>query len=265
MTLSLAGYTVGSNQPLNHARILYAPVTGVITADGTDGGLAANDFTFQRWACGTLPANWTIVLAANADLDTVFIAAHNLGSTGSTVLVQTASTLGGAFTTRATVVPTDDSTIAVMINNAGAPYSVREIRIRVTGASGAAEIGIIRAGKALQMQRPVFGGVAPIGLNRLIETRHAISETGQWLGRTIQRQARRTTMDWQHLEAAWYRSDFEPFSLTLPQAPFGLIQNPLRMPESVAWCWVDQPPAPSNMGVRDLMSVSLEITGYLET
>jgi hypothetical protein len=265
MTLSTSGYTVGPNEPLTNARILYAPIAGTITADGTDGDLAATDFTFQRWACGTLPANWTLVTAANANVDTVFIAAHNLGSTGSTVLVQTAATVGGAFTTRATVVPTDDSAIAVMINSGGAPYVIREIRIQVTGASGLAQIGIIRAGVALQMQRATYGGVAPIGLTRAVETRHSISETGQWLGRTLQRQARRTTLDWQNLTASWYRANFEPFSLSLPQTPFGLIQNPARMPESVAWCWTDAPPSPTNAGVRDLMNVTLEVTGLMDT
>lgn len=262
MTLHLSGYTVGSNQPLNHARILWQPIAGTVTAGGTNGALAANDFTFQRWDTGTLPSNWTLVAAANVNVDTVFIAGHNLGTVGATVEVQTAATLGGAFTTRATIVPTDDSAIAVMINNAGTAYSIRELRIRVTGST-AAQIGIIRAGVALQMTQPVFGGVNPIGLSRLVETRHAMSETGQWLGRTVQRQALRTTMDWTHLTSAWYRASFHPFALTLPQKPFGLIQNALRMPESVAWCWTDESPAPSNMGVAAFMQVSLSITGFL--
>ena len=265
MTLSTSGYTVGSNEPLNHARILWSPITGTITAGGTNGDFAANPFTFQKWSCGTLPSNWTLVTAANANVDTVFIAAHNLGSTGSTVLVQTAATVGGAFTTRATIVPTDNSAIAVMINNAGTPYVIREIRIQVTGASGAAEIGIIRAGVALQMQRAVFGGATPIGLARLVEARQSISETGQFLGVTIQRQAIPVEMNWQHLEADWYRTNFAPFALALPQTPFGLIQNPLRMPEGVAWCWSPAVPTPQNMGIRDLMSVSLQATGLLET
>lgn len=261
--LDTSGYTVGTvNQPLNHARILYAPITGTVTADGTGGALAANDYTFQRWAVGAPPSNWTLVTAADADVDTVFIAAHSLA--GATVAIQTAATVGGAFTTRATINPTDNSTIAVMFNNDGAAYTIRELRIAITGGSGTEQVGIIRAGKALQMQRPVFGGVQPIGLSRIVETRHAISEAGQWLGRTIQLQARRTSMNWMHLNSAWYRSEFEPFSLALPQTPFGLIQNPLRMPESVAWCWTDETPAPENMGIRDLMSVSLGITGYLE-
>lgn len=264
MTLSTSGYALGANQPLSHARILWSPITGTITAGGTDGDLAANSYTFQRWSCGALPSNWTLVAAANVDVDTIFLAAHNLGTTGSTVLVQTASTLGGAFTTRATIVPTDDTAIAVMINNAGVPYSIREIRIQVTGASAAAQIGIIRAGVALQMTQPVFAGVRPIGLSRAVETRHAISETGQWLGRTIQRQASQTDMNWTHLDGAWYRSAFAPFALALPQTPFGLIQNPSKMPESVAWCWTDQAPQPSNMGVRGYMEVSLGITGHLD-
>jgi hypothetical protein len=262
MTISISGYVQGPNQPLNHARILWTPIGGQVTDSGTNGFLAANDYTFQRWSTGGLPSTWTLVAEANVSVDTVFIDAHDLGTAGATVEVQTADALGGAFTTRATVVPTDNSAIAVMINNGGVPWSIRELRIRVTGANPAV-IGIIRAGVALQMQRPVFGGVNPVGLSRLIETRHAISETGQWLGRTVQRQALRTTMDWQHIEAAWYRANFEPFALTLPQRPFGLIQNPLRMPESVAWCWTDESPAPQNMGIRDLMSVSLNITGFL--
>jgi hypothetical protein len=265
MTLSTSGYTVGSNKPLTNARILWSPITGTITAGGTGGDLAANDYTFQRWACGALPATWTLETAADGSVDTVFIAAHNLGSTGSTVTIGTSSATSGSFTTRATIVPTDDSTIAAMFNTgAGAAHTIRRIQISISGASSAVQIGIIRAGVALQMERPVFGGVRPIGLNRLAETRHAMSETGQWLGRTIQRQALATEMSWQHLSSAWYRANFDAFARALPQTPFGLIQNAARMPESVAWCWTDSVPAPENMGVIDLMSVSLPITGYLE-
>jgi hypothetical protein len=264
MTLSQTGYTLGANRPLNHARILWSPITGTITGGGANAALAGNDYTFQRWTPGTLPASWTIQTAANAQVDTVFIAAHNLGSTGTTITVDTSDTTGGAFITRATIVPTDNDTIAVMINNAGTPYTIRRVRISLTGASSAVQIGIIRAGVALQMEQAVFGGIKPIGLSRAVETRHSQSETGQWLGRTIQRQASLTEMPWEHLTSAWYRANFAPFAQALPQTPFGLIQNPLRMPESVAWCWTDSAPVPENMGMRDLMRVSLPIIGFLE-
>lgn len=264
MTLSTSGYTVGANMPLNHARILYVPITGTVTAGGTNGGYATNDYTFQKWACGALSATWVIVTAADASVDTVFIASHNLGTTGCTVEISTAATVGGAHTTRATITPTDNSAIAAMFNNVGVAYVVREVKLTITGASSDAQIGIIRAGVAMQMERPIYGGITPIGLSRLVETRHSISETGQWLGRTVQLQASRTQMPWQNLSASWVRSTWATFALTLPQTPFGFIQNPIRMPESVAWCWTDEVPQPENMGVRDLMAVTLNITGLLE-
>lgn len=260
MTLSTSGYTVGSNRPLNCARILWDPILGTVTADGTNGSLAANEFTNQRWLCGALPANWTLDAAADASVDTVFIAAHNL--LGRTVTVQTAATAGGAFTTRATFTVTNRRAIAVMFNNAGVPYVVRRIRIVVDGSGTDAMIGIIRAGVALQMQRPVYGGVKPIALNRKVETRHKITETGQWVGRTIQRVALETSMDWPYLSSIWYRQNFAPFASALPQTCFALIQNPLRMPESVAWCWTDDVPEPENMGILDYMQVSMKIVGY---
>ena len=43
MTLSLSGYTVGANAPLTHARILWAPISGVISGDGAGAALAGND------------------------------------------------------------------------------------------------------------------------------------------------------------------------------------------------------------------------------
>jgi hypothetical protein len=237
-------------------------VSGTITGDGADPELAANDYTFQRWSCGALPADWTLETAAAAEVDTLFIAAHNLA--GRTVTVQTSATTGGGFTTRATVGPTDNSTIAVMFNTgAGAAHVIRRVRITVSGSGVDAQIGIIRWGKALQMQRAMLAGVRPIGLNRAVETRHAISETGQWLGRVIQRQAQTATLEWSNLTDDWYRAEFEPFALSLPQTPFGLIQNPLRMPESVAWCWTDTAPAPEYMGVLNHVQVSLPVTGYL--
>lgn len=265
MTLSTSGYTVGSNRPLTHARILWDAITGAISGDGVNADLAGNDYTNQRWEPGALPAAWTLETAANDDVDTLFIAAHNLGSTGTTVTVETSSTTGGSFTTRATVVPTDNSTIAVMFNTgAGAAHTIRRVRLTLSGASSEVQIGIIRWGVALQMEQPVFGGIQPIGLSRMVESRASQSETGQWLGRTVQRQALSTEMPWDHLTSAWYRANFHPFALSLPQSPFGLIQNPLRMPESVAWCWTNAAPMPNNMGILDLMSVALPITGFLE-
>lgn len=261
MTLYTSAYTVGSNEPLNHARILWDMATGAVSADGTNGALAANDYTNQRWSLAAGANTWTLTVDAAEDMDTVFISAHNLA--GRTVTVSTSPDLDTGYTLRATAVVPDNSTIAIMFNDAGVAVSTQRLQIGIDEGSGNV-VGIIRAGKALQMQRAFYGGYAPIRLNRVTEGQQSFSETGQWLGRTEKRVALTTTYSWQHLTAAWYRENFEPFARTIPLKPFGIIGNPARMPEDVAWAWTGQDARPQNMAIRDLMQVSMEVTGYWE-
>lgn len=260
MTINTAGYTVGSNYPLTNARILYAPITGTVTATGTNGAYAANDYTAQRWACAAGANTWTLLTAANANVDCVFIAAHNLIGRTITIQTNTASS-GGTFVTRATITPTDNTTICALFNSAGTPYTIRQIRITVDSGAGI-YIGIIRAGVALQMPIPIYGGHKPITLNRVTEAQQQFSETGQWLGRIAKRQAITTTYSWDYLESSWYDSTFEPFAKTLPLYPFGIAGNPSSITSDVGWVWTGSDVQPSNMGVKAYRAVSIDVTGY---
>jgi len=260
MTLVKTGYTVGANEPLTNARILYAPITGTITADGTNGDLAANDYTAQRWALAAGANDWELETASAANVDTVFISAHTLS--GRTLTISTSPDLVTAYTSRASFAVPDNSTIAVMFTDgSGDPISTRRLKIGLDEGENNL-VGIIRAGEALQMTSSFYGGYNPIRLNRITEGEQQFSETGQWLGRTEKRRALSTTYSWRHLEADWYRSTFEPFAQTLPLSPFGIIGNPARMTEDVAWAWAQSDPQPVNMGIRGLMEVSLQVTGY---
>ena len=260
MTISTAYYTVGTNQPLNHARILYAPLSGTVTADGSNGAYALNNYTSQRWALVSGANNWTLQTAADAELDCVFIAAHNLA--GKTVTISTASTAGGAHTTRAIVSPTDATTICAIFNDTtGFAHVVREVRVTVNDGTDVA-IGIIRAGKALQMPIPIYGGHRPLNLNRVTEAQQQFSETGQWLGRIVKRRAVTSSYDWEYLKSSWYDTYFEPFAQTLPLNPFCIAGNPSKIGSDVGFVWTDRDPEPSNMGIKTYRSVSLSVTGY---
>lgn len=259
MTISTANYTVGSNQPLNHARILYAPLGGTVTGDGVNPAYATNDYTSQRWALAPGANAWTLVTAADADADCVFIAAHNL--TGKTVTISTTDTVGGTHTDRASVTPADTSTIAILFNNAGAAYTVREVRVSVSDGTDVA-IGIIKAGKALQMPIPLYGGHRPLNLNRVTEAQQQFSETGQWLGRIVKRRAVVSAYEWDYLTAAWYDAYFEPFAQTLPLQPFCIAGNPSKITTDVGFVWTDRDVEPQIIGVKDYRAVSLSVTGY---
>lgn len=259
MTISTTGYTVGSNEPLNHARILYAPLTGTITGDGTNPSYAANDYTSQRWLLNPGSNAWTLQTATNANIDCVFIAAHNLS--GKTVTISTAATAGGSHTTRATVSPTDNSTIAAFFNNTGTAYSIREVQVTVNDGTDIV-VGIIRAGVALQMPIALYGGHRPLNLNRITEAQQQFSETGQWLGRIIKRRAVTSTYEWEYLTTTWYDTYFEPFAKTIPLNPFFIAGNPSKITTDIGFVWTDRDVEPVNMGINAYRSVSLSVTGY---
>jgi hypothetical protein len=259
MTIDVTGYTVGANEPLNYARILYAPVAGTVTAAGTGGALAQNDYTFQRWEPGAGAVAWTLELAAPGAVDCVFIAAHNLS--GVEVTVATSPNLVDAFTDDVVLTPADNTTICALFNDAGSPVTAQRIRISLDDGTGVA-VGVIRAGVALQMAAPFYSGHKPATLQRVTEARQQFSESGQWLGRQIQRRAIGAEYSWTHLPRAWYASDFEPFAQTVPLAPFGIAGNPLRMTDDVAWCWTDTDLKPALMGVNEYVQVSMNVTGY---
>lgn len=260
MTISTASYTVGTNEPLNHARILYEPLTGTIVADGSNGSYAANNYTSQRWVLEPGTNQWNLTTPAEAALDCVFIAAHNLA--GKTVTIETSDTAGGTYTQRASVSPIDNSTIAVIFNaTTGYDHIIRELRLTVNDGTDIA-IGIIKAGKALQMPIPIYGGHRPLNLNRVTEAQQQFSETGQWLGRIEKRRAVTSSYDWEYLKTSWYDTYFEPFAKTLPLNPFCIAGNPSKIGSDVGFVWTDRDPEPAQMGIRSYRSVSIGVTGY---
>jgi len=255
MTIVTAGYTIGSNYPLNHARILWDHIGGTVTADGEGGALAANDYTAQRWTVDA--GSWTMATTAPVPLDTVFIAGHNLA--GKLVTILTSDDTSSAMVQRAQFTPEDNAAIFVMLNDDGFPYPVRRYRVTVGGTNNA--VAIIRAGVALQMSQPFYSGHTPATKARVTEGEQSFSETGQWLGRTVKRLALTPEYNWEHLKKSWYDANFEPFAKTLPQKPFAIAGNPARMPDDTAWGWTGQDARPTTMGIRDMLQVSLSVTG----
>jgi len=243
------------NRPLNYARILWDMIEGTVAGDGITPELAANDYTAQRWLVGA--GSWTMTTAVTEQLDTVVIAGHNLA--GKTVTIFTSDSTSGAMVERAQFVPADNSAIFVMINDNGVPYSVRRYRVTVSGTNSS--VGIIRAGVALQMEQPFYENHTPATKARVTEGEQSFSETGQWQGRTVKRVALSAEYSWQHLRKPWYDANFEPFAKTLPAKPFAIAGNPARLHDDVAWCWVSQDLRPVTMGIRNLVEVSMSVTG----
>lgn len=255
-----SGYTLPANdEPLTHARIAHANnwiTGGTITASSTAANFFAdgpdNSLTYEKWQPSSIAATWENNFGSSQDYDYCLIAAHNLGTTGCSLQVQTYAS--GAYTDLIpTTAITDDMPIFCIFSE----QSDTRARIRLTVGS-APTIGVIKFGKALQMPRPIFGGHDPLDLARQTIMRQNNSETGEFLGRSKQRVYTESSFDWTHLTSAWVRSNWKSFQTATEEEPFGIAWRPSSYGEA-ALCYTLDNARPTNMGIRDLMEVSVSV------
>jgi hypothetical protein len=122
-------------------------------------------------------------------------------------------------------------------------------------------LSVLQIGRVLQMPLPIYGGHAPITLNATTTVENDVR--GQHLGRNLIRQAYQASYEFKHLRAAWYRSNFNPFVADALLNPFMISWRPVEYPEECAFVMLNDDVIPVNMGLRDLMSVSLSVDGFV--
>lgn len=186
-------------------------------------------------------------------VDTSAIAGHNLGTGAGEITFQHDSDENDVWTSLETIEPTDDSPI--MLTHA----EVTSVRWRIRVRRGVLpRIAVYRVGAALQLERPLYGGHTPLDLGRQTILKSNYSETGEFLGRTKHRTYFATEFQWENLTAAWVRTNWTVLQRAIETEPFFMAWRPLSFNEA-GYCQTDQVPAPSNQGVRDLMSVALSV------
>jgi hypothetical protein len=245
--------------PLTHSRIGIDNIarTGTVSASSEAAGFpaiaAANPLTYEFWKPTAFPAWWRVDAGAAVTVDYVGIAAHNLGTIGSTVEVQSSDD-NSTWTTVDSHTPTSDSPIMFLF----APVSARYWRITVAGE---AVIGAVYIGKVIEMQRAAYAGINPIDLSRRTVIRPNVSENGQWLGRSIIRQGNATSVTFRHLTFDWYKVNFDTFVKAARQYPFFFAWRPDAYPDSVGYVWTDTDIVPTTMGIRKFLEVGISMEG----
>lgn len=150
----------------------------------------------------------------------------------------------------------DDRPIMVLVEE----HTSHRFRVRVAGQSTPV-IGVIRMGKALEMERPIYGGHTPLNLSRTTVIRPNISERGQFLGRSIIRSGASGSWSWKNLTAAWVRRYLDPFLEAIRTTPFFILWRPSSFPGEAGYCWTTADHAPTNMGSKDRMSITIDAEG----
>ena len=244
--------------PLSNARILYDNLfnNAIVSLPAAQG--IANSNTYERWRL--TGANQSIILSANSNnkVNAICLGAHNLGALGATVIIEVSTSTSASFSTIATVKPKNNNSIMVFLTS---DLVIRRIKLTVDNESS--EIGVLYAGLALSMPRPIFGGHAPITLQNKVNYINSSSENGQWLGRTINRRGYATSYKWQFITDEWYRENFEPFVESTNLYPFFIAWRPDLYPDEVAYAWRSEDVTPSNRGgATRYIEFDLSVLGY---
>lgn len=251
--------TLGSSDfDLSHARIGYEQLAGTTTATNEASGFPAiatnNPLTYSFWKPTSLASYLEINYGATKDVDFIGIAAHEFGSFGSSVIAEYWD--GAQWVELYSFAPGTDAPIMLLFDE----VLTSKVRIGVL-AGGLPRVGVLYTGKALVMERPIYGGHSPIALSRRTEYSNNVSESGQWLGRSIKSQGSATKFSWDNLTAAWYRANFDKFVSVAKSAPFFIAWRPDSYPNEIGYTWTSSDIRPTNKGKRDLMSVSLSVEG----
>lgn len=255
-----------TGQPLNHPRIGYRnavrglPASAVTVSGETTGAprdAMLRPDTWEFWRAPALPATWEVELSESQNIDYVGLAGHNIGSSGAAAKIEWSLT-PGVWTTFATeYMPSDDAPLMFL----DSPRFAKRLRLTLTGTGAVPYISVFYAEVALAMQRPIYGGHSPITLSRETKLHQMLSRGGQFLGQNFQSFGVRTTAQFQHLTAAWYRANFDPFVKAARAYPYFFAWRPQTFPAEVGYVWSPDDIIPTNMGKRTFMEVKIPMVG----
>lgn len=251
---------------LKHSRIGHALnwyEGGTANPDTTATGFFAdaplNTFTYEKWKPNNVNVQgWEYDHGSAVEVDYCAIGSHNMGTSGNRLRLQyfDDGSQTWEFIFLFQVVP-DDSAVFCIFE----PITAQRFRIQIDSGVPP-EIGVIKFGKAMQMARPLFGGHTPLSLSPVVEFRTNETETGAFAGRSIKRRYFSTAFEWQNLPQAWVDANWYDFQEAVIEDPFFIAWRPEDR-QDVGYCIVSQPPAATNMGVRDLMQVSMEVKAFV--
>ena len=249
--------------PLNRARIGWEQVAVSASATSAETGFPAaavlTDQTYERWRPASSPVTITVTFPEQ-DINFVGIGAHTLVLADSIALEVEINAAWVPITIDGDLEPDDAADEATLIEMS--TKNATGVRLIIEYSNDAPHIGNIRTGQVLAMDRPFYQGHEPAKLSRDVVVVPSQSESGEWLGRSVRRRGKSTTMQWQNLPAQWYRDNFDAFAQHAVNGTFVVAWNPLQFPSDCFYGHTDTQIRPVNSGPRDLMSVSMSVQIY---
>lgn len=183
---------------------------GVVTANGgvsvTNPVLnATTENTVTYWQPTSLPASIQVDMTTPVSMDSAAIVGHNCFTNGNTVFVES-STDGSAWTTRATKVPTDNTTLLMLFTAVSARYW----RIRI--ANGTVPIiSVAMIGARFNFPAGVMAPYKPVWLSQTYDLLTVQTMGGQFVGNKLNKTGGETQINLVSVERAFGESNLLPF------------------------------------------------------
>jgi len=209
----------------------------------------AVDWRLDDWWKGTTTDSFTtnIVfdLATAQSVDYFAMAGHNFGSGSISYNFQYDSADNPAFTSATSALgsgfsPTDDSVVIHTFSS----ISKRYWRVRLGGSAGspAPIIGQVSFGVRYEPPTGMRPGHVPpkYGINHKYVSN--LSDTGQFVGRSLVRNEFQTSIMLDYLTAAQMRTDIDPLLAHAVVKPFFFLWDETNYSTEAAYCWLMDAP-----------------------
>lgn len=222
----------------------------------------ANPSTYLKWkSTSAINQSLHITLPTTQSIDYVAIAAHNFGS--ALIPVGLGSGAGNTqIADFAPAIPADDSVLLWRFNAVSTAHIWINLPMLTSPLKTTfPQIGVIYTGRLLYVQRRMYAGHVPITQGRSWKATNGMSESGQFLGRIITQEFRKTKIPFSLLDPTWYRANFDSFLQGARDAPFFFAWRPNTYPNELGYVWLTSEPAPTPTAPSNLISVSLDVTG----
>ena len=241
MTVLIETDFVGVDHNLTHGRICYRRAPGTITTSSAAAGFPAVNAgtlrTDSAWRPTALPATWRLNCDPDEDVSYIGIAKHNLGSLNAVFSLQYASGAGDVTFPGMTDISVDNDKPILLLCNT---RSVESVRILITSADAMPTIAVISAGVAMEMPRPFVWTGQPITEGEQVAFEDTRSQTGNWLGRSVQSTGLQFSLTMQNASEYWRKTTWQDFKAWAngEGAAFFVAARPCY-PEEVAYAWMN--------------------------
>jgi hypothetical protein len=219
-----------------------------------------NPLTYNSWKPNAQDSYIQFDLGAPKEINYMAIAAHNLGSNSNTISFEWFDTVSNTWQNEITnVAPTEDSTILLIM---GTNRTFQTWKLAISGGTPP-NVGVVYLGKALEVERKIYGGHTPVNLNQDTKILPQKSETGQFLGKSIISQGAKTDVMFKNLSKNFVYGEYKTFIETAQTQPFFFAWRPGTFADGLVYGWVNKDIRASNNGKAALMDSGFSVEGIL--